>query len=82
MALIKALQKIETETLSVSVEKSIIDDLKLYGEFINSPRPYVVQELLRDALRRDKDFQAWRDGKRDSKQSTGSGRKANAATTP
>jgi hypothetical protein len=40
--------------------------LKDYCEFLQSPQSYVVTEVLRKALRKDKAFSSWRDQRSDS----------------
>lgn len=79
MPAIKPQNKLETEPLAVAIDKSVAADLKLYGEFVQSPRAYVVQELLRDVMRRDKDFQAFLAGRRAVEEVPRRGKKQDAA---
>jgi hypothetical protein len=39
--------------------QAVATSLKQYVEFADSPREYVVTEILRHAFRRDKEFRAW-----------------------
>ena len=42
------------------VDPSVVETLRAYGEFLNSSSQHqVVEQLLRYAFSRDKEFQAW-----------------------
>jgi hypothetical protein len=58
MALIEKQDKTEKIELKVKIRPEVVGDLNAYASFVDSEIWYVVQELLRDAMTRDKDFQA------------------------
>ncbi len=45
--------------LQVRVEKSFLELIELYAEFIGATREYVVAESVNRLLKRDHDFQSW-----------------------
>ncbi len=53
-------QKIKEEAITIRLDCEVIDDLKLYAEYLESSQNYVVCQVLRKAFRKDKDFAAWR----------------------
>ena len=59
MALIPAQIKKVREAVTVKLEKSIVEQLKLYANFIDSTQEHVVNEALALTFRKDKDFQDW-----------------------
>lgn len=59
MPLIQSQLKKNREAVTVKLEKSIIDQLKLYSEFIDSTQEHVVNEALALTFRKDRDFQEW-----------------------
>ena len=59
MPLIQSPTKRIREAVTVKLDKTITDQLKLYAEFIDSTQEHVVNEALALTFRRDKDFQEW-----------------------
>lgn len=59
MPLIQSQVKRNREAVTVKLDKSVIDQLKLYAEFIDSTQEHVVNEALALTFRRDKEFQDW-----------------------
>ena len=59
MSLIPAQTKKVREAVTVKLDKSVIDHLKLYAVFIDSTQEHVVNEALALTFRKDKDFQDW-----------------------
>ena len=59
MSLIPAQTKKVREAVTVKLDKSVIDHLKLYAVFIDSTQEHVVNEALLLTFRKDKDFQDW-----------------------
>lgn len=59
MPLIQSQIKKVREAVTVKLDKAIIDQLKLYAEFIDSTQEHVVNESLSLTFRRDKEFQEW-----------------------
>ena len=59
MPLIQSQVKRVREAVTVKLDKPIIDQLKLYAEFIDSTQEHIVNESLALTFRRDKEFQAW-----------------------
>jgi len=51
--------KAERVNLHVRVEKSFLELVELYAEFIGASREYVVTESVNRLLKRDHDFQDW-----------------------
>jgi hypothetical protein len=45
--------------LTCRLPQAVATSLQQYVEFLESPREYVVTEILRLAFRRDKEFHAW-----------------------
>lgn len=59
MALIPAQPKKIREAITVKLDKTVVDQLKLYASFIDSTQEHVVNEALALTFRKDKDFQDW-----------------------
>lgn len=59
MPLIQSQQKRSREAITVKLDKSVIEQLKLYAEFIDSTQEHVVNEALALTFRKDKEFQDW-----------------------
>jgi uncharacterized protein (DUF4415 family) len=59
MALIQAQIKKVREAVTVKLDKSVVDQLKLYATFIDSTQEHVVNEALALTFRKDKDFLDW-----------------------
>jgi len=52
--------KVKEDTIAIRLECEVIDDLKLYSEYLESSQNYVVCQVLRKAFRKDRDFASWR----------------------
>ena len=59
MPLIPSQPKRIREAVTVKLDKTIIDQLKLYAEFIDSTQEHVVNEALALTFKKDKEFQEW-----------------------
>jgi hypothetical protein len=59
MALINRKPVVERETASYKLDRVILELLKLYAEYIESPQEYVVNQALRYLFSKDKEFKAW-----------------------
>jgi hypothetical protein len=46
---------------TVSLSGSVLADLELYCQFIDSARDWVINEALKSVFRKDKTFVAWRE---------------------
>ncbi len=46
---------------TVSLSGSVLADLELYCQFIDSARDWVINEALKTVFRRDKAFLAWKE---------------------
>jgi hypothetical protein len=57
---IQPLKKQSEDEMKVRVDRDVLQGLRDYCEFLQSPQSYVVTEVLRKALRKDKAFTAWR----------------------
>ena len=64
MPLIPSQPKRNREALTVKLDKTTIDELKLYAEFIDSTQEHVVNEALRLTFKKDKEFEEWREGRK------------------
>jgi hypothetical protein len=56
---IQPLKKSAEDEIKVRVDRDVARGLKDYCEFLQSPQSYVVTEVIRKALRKDKAFTAW-----------------------
>jgi hypothetical protein len=56
---IQPLKRSAEDEIKVRVDRDVARGLKDYCEFLQSPQSYVVTEVLRKALRKDKAFTAW-----------------------
>lgn len=63
---IQPLKKSVEDEIKVRLDREVAEGLKEYCEFLQSPQSYVVTEVLRKALRKDKAFASWRDQRGDS----------------
>ncbi len=63
MPLIPSQPKKTREAVTVKLDKTTIDQLKLYAEFIDSTQEHVVNEALMLTFKRDKEFQEWTEKK-------------------
>ena len=59
---IQPLKKSTEDEIKVRVDHEVARGLRDYCEFLQSPQSYVVTEVLRKALRKDKAFTAWLSG--------------------
>jgi hypothetical protein len=59
MPIIQSQPKRVREAVTVKLDKAVIDQLKLYAEFIDSTQEHVVNEALALTFKKDKDFQDW-----------------------
>ena len=57
---IQPLKKQTEDELKLRVDSDVAAGLRDYCEFLQSPQNYVVTEVLRKALRKDKAFATWR----------------------
>jgi len=55
--------KARTKTVSVQLRVEVGEDLKEYVKFIGKPQGDVVNEILMEVFRRDKDFAEWKKNK-------------------
>ena len=58
---IQPLHKPSEDDIKVKLPTDVLECLREYCEFLNSPQSYVVTEIIRKALRRDKAFHTWRE---------------------
>jgi len=58
---IQPLHKQVEDDIKVKLPTDVLECLREYCEFLNSPQSYVVTEIIRKALRRDKAFHTWRE---------------------
>jgi hypothetical protein len=63
MPLIPSQTRKSREPVTVKLEKPVIDQLKLYAEFIDSTQEHVVNEALALTFKKDKEFQQWLEGR-------------------
>ena len=66
MPLIASQPKKNREAVTVKLEKSLIDQLKLHSEFIDSTQEHVINEALLLTFKKDKDFQGWLETRKES----------------
>ena len=59
MALIEKKFVPDRETVTYKLDRSTIELVRLYAEFIGSPQEYVVNEALSYTFRKDKEFRDW-----------------------
>ena len=57
---IKPKQKQEEEKIEIKIDAEVLDNLRAYAQFLDSPQSYVVSEILRKAFRKDRAFAEWR----------------------
>jgi hypothetical protein len=75
MPFIKEQIVVPTTDLKVKIEEPVNELLDSYCEFLKSPKGYVVQELLRKAIVKDRDFQTSRGNVKNVKTRKPRGRK-------
>jgi len=56
----------ERDALSLRLHRRVHERLKLYGEFIQSPKDYVVSQALTWLFRKDKEFAIWLESRTDA----------------
>ena len=59
MALINKKLVTDRETASYKLERTTVELVRLYAEFIGSPQEHVVNESLLYLFRKDKEFTEW-----------------------
>ena len=59
MPLIPSQLKKSREAVTVKLDKTVIEQLKLYSEFIDSTQEHVVNEALALTFKKDREFQEW-----------------------
>ncbi len=57
---IKPKQKQEEEKIEIKIDAEVLETLRAYAQFLDSPQGYVVSEILRKAFRKDRAFAEWR----------------------
>ena len=57
---IKPKQKQEEERIEIKIDAEVLETLRAYAQFLDSPQGYVVSEILRKAFRKDRAFAEWR----------------------
>ena len=57
---IKPKKKQDEERLDIRIDADVLDSLRAYSQFLDSPQGYVVSEILRKAFRKDRAFVEWR----------------------
>ena len=57
---IKPKKKQEEEKIEIRIDADVLDSLRAYSLFLDSPQGYVVSEILRKAFRKDRAFAEWR----------------------
>ena len=53
---IKPKKKQDEERLDIRIDADVLDSLRAYSQFLDSPQGYVVSEILRKAFRKDRAF--------------------------
>ena len=56
---IKPKKKQDEERLDIRIDANVLDSLRAYSQFLDSPQGYVVSEILRKAFRKDRAFMEW-----------------------
>jgi len=72
MPIITSQPKKSREAVTVKLDKSTIEQLKLYAEFIDSTQEHVVNEALLLAFKKDKDFREWLETRKGAPKRNGS----------
>lgn len=57
-------KKQNDEKIEVRLDAEVVQSLREYSEFLESPQGYIVTEVLRKAFRKDKAFLTWRNERR------------------
>lgn len=64
-------KKQNDEKIEVRLDAAVVQTLREYSEFLESPQGYIVTEVLRKAFRKDKAFLTWRNERRAEAKSDG-----------
>ena len=56
---IKPKRKQEEEKIEIRIDADVLESLRAYAQFLDSPQGYVVSEILRKAFRKDRAFAEW-----------------------
>jgi hypothetical protein len=67
MPIIQSQPKRIREAVTVKLDKAVIDQLKLYAEFIDSTQEHVVNEALALTFKKDKEFQDWLEARKEAR---------------
>ena len=59
------------EKIEVRLDAEVLQTLRDYAEFLESPQGYIVTEVLRKAFRKDKAFLTWRNERRSESKADG-----------
>ena len=59
MALIPKQEKTQRNHVQLRIGDDVLAELDRYCQFIESPRDYVVENILAFAFKKDRDFQEW-----------------------
>ena len=70
MPLIASQPKRQREPVTVKLDKVVIEQLKLYAEFIDSTQEHIVNEALALTFRKDKEFQDWLESRKERSNGT------------
>jgi len=57
-------KKQNDEKIEVRLDAEVVQMLREYAEFLESPQGYIITEVLRKAFRKDKAFLNWRNTRR------------------
>ena len=57
---IKPKKKQDEEKIEIRIDTDVVESLRAYAQFLDSPQGYVVSEILRKAFRKDRAFAEWR----------------------
>jgi hypothetical protein len=57
---IKPKKKQDEEKIEIRIDADVLESLRAYAQFLDSPQGYVVSEILRKAFRKDRAFAEWR----------------------
>ena len=57
---IKPKKKQDEEKIEIRMDADVLESLRAYAQFLDSPQGYIVSEILRKAFRKDRAFAEWR----------------------
>ena len=57
---IKPKKKQDEEKIEIRIDADVLESLKAYALFLDSPQGYIVSEVLRMVFRKDRAFAEWR----------------------